>query len=454
VFTLLIFALLGVILLLTSVAIPHDHIFAKDFTRELGIVLLAVCGVSIIYEIFVAEKHFEKFSASLQKQIERGETNAATCERLGILRIYPTRHLFETNYPLDARVSAASVGSRFCIIGRSLLQLMMKGPDIKRALTKGVKVELCCFDPSKALMPAIAGFGTSDISATLARFIKEFGPWLADTKPCGSLQLRFHGIDLFDSYFAFSFDGRPLINWDLSFGAEVADKRIILLDSTKGLGADLDKRYRAIWDAAAPKFIYENGETTLDELQAIDLGPQTDLFVGKHFFEKIAGSPRYDSRNGLRLEKGITQHHSFIVLRGRLTQRLRFTCDVDMSHDAVLNFVFNYVNDGNFMMLRLDSRLSEDCPNAVLRSTQRYDWKFVLWATPRKLPANAKFPIEIEIDIPQRLFRLVVDGTPYFFEDNSQNKSDLFGQIKLGTKVGFFNEKNSVQLSNVKIELA
>jgi len=177
-----------------------------------------------------------------------------------------------------------------------------------------------------------------------------------------------------------------------------------------------------------------------------------NVFVDKHIFEKVAGSPQYDSQRVLHLQREHTPHHSFIVLREPLVSRLRFTFEVDMSPDALLNFVFDYVDDGDFRMLRLDSRRPDRCPNAVLRSTQKYLWQEVLWATPRKLPEKESFPVEIEIDIPGKVFRLVADGVTYSFEDAGKNQKDLFGQLQPGKRVGFFNEVNSVRLLDVRID--
>ena len=99
---LVILALVGIILIFVSMTLPHAWPLAVDFSRELGVVLLSACSVSRVYEFFVAEKHFAKFAESLKSQIERGETNAAVCERLGILRIFGSRAQLEEVVPLRA----------------------------------------------------------------------------------------------------------------------------------------------------------------------------------------------------------------------------------------------------------------------------------------------------------------------------------------------------------------
>lgn len=265
---LLIFALVGGVLVALSFALPEEHHFWREFCKELGIVLLAVCGVSIVYEVFVAERHFKQFFSNLQTQIERGESNSAVCERLGIREIFPTRDLYEAKYPLMQQASVATAGSTFRVIARTLYLMMNKPEAIKRTIAQGAHVQLCFFDPeidSPALRD-IAELETFDTIAALATFRKQFARWLEETKPSGSVEIRYHQIQLFDSFFSFVAGGESLAVWDLSFGRDISAKRIVLVDSTKGLGADLDRRYNLIWEQAIPQFSYSNKRISLDRL--------------------------------------------------------------------------------------------------------------------------------------------------------------------------------------------
>lgn len=264
---LVIFALIGVILLLISSAISHTHEVWQTFTRELGIVLLTVCGISMIYELFVAEKHFKQFAAALRQQIEQGETNAAMCERLGIIRIYPGRSPFETDYPFAGIAAAVTDGVRLRIVAKSLFFVMIKSVDIRLAVERGAVVELCCLHPNK-ISPALsaAGLHRRDIEAALERFKYELVDWAERAQPSGTIELRYHDVDLFDSYFGFQLEGRELGAWDLSFGSDVTDKRILLLDVKRGLGRLINKRYGSVWEAAEKKFLYHNHGIHLNEL--------------------------------------------------------------------------------------------------------------------------------------------------------------------------------------------
>src|ERR1039458_3190933 len=55
--------------------VPGEREVLRNIIRELGIVLVSVFGVSILYEIFIAEQHFEQFRGALVKIIQSGETN-------------------------------------------------------------------------------------------------------------------------------------------------------------------------------------------------------------------------------------------------------------------------------------------------------------------------------------------------------------------------------------------
>ena len=118
--TLLLFDLMGVILILASVVLPDAPRLLRDFPRELGIVLVTVCSVSMIDEVFVAARHFAQFSELMRQQIAGGEANAAICERLRIARIYPSRKDFQTAYQLLKVAQSASPDWRFHMVGKSL----------------------------------------------------------------------------------------------------------------------------------------------------------------------------------------------------------------------------------------------------------------------------------------------------------------------------------------------
>jgi hypothetical protein len=179
-----------------------------------------------------------------------------------------------------------------------------------------------------------------------------------------------------------------------------------------------------------------------------------NIFIGKHIFEKLAGAPYYDSSKMLHLKLDTTRHHSFLVLTKPISQKLLITFDLELSRNSLLNIVFNYVNEGDFKMVRLDNRPLPRCPNSVLKSTQKYVWDIIFLADPEKPPAKEQYPVSIKIDLPNKIFELIVDGRSYTFKDSNGNSIQLIDQVSPSTRVGFFNEEGPAKLSNIAIDIA
>lgn len=176
-----------------------------------------------------------------------------------------------------------------------------------------------------------------------------------------------------------------------------------------------------------------------------------NVFIGKHIFEKIAGTPYYDSSKLLHLRFDTTPHRSFLLLKQSVSQSFLITFDFELTRKSILNFVFNYVNEGDFKMVRLDNRPFRNYPNSVLKSTQKYLWHEILLAKPRKPPEKEKINVKIKIDFSNRVFDLEVDGQVYTFNDFNGNAKQLFDQLTNPTRIGFFNEEDTVKLSNILI---
>jgi len=179
-----------------------------------------------------------------------------------------------------------------------------------------------------------------------------------------------------------------------------------------------------------------------------------NIFIDKHVFEKMAGTPYYDSTKTLHLKVSTTRHHSFLVLNKLIFQKLLITFDLELSKNSLLNFVFNYVDEENFKMIRLDNRPLPRCPNSVLKSTQKYVWHESFLANPQKPPEKEQFPVNITMDLPNSIFEFKVDGQAYTFEDSKGNQKQLSDQVTPSTRVGFFNEVGPVKLSKITIDAA
>jgi len=175
------------------------------------------------------------------------------------------------------------------------------------------------------------------------------------------------------------------------------------------------------------------------------------IFIGTEILATISGRPRFDLFKVLHLDMSNTRTHSFTLLKRKIDSDLRLAYDVDLGQGAVLNFVFNFVDDGNFNMLRLDSRENTRTPNALLHSRQKYHWNIVYEAD-SKQPPTGVFGVEISISFTNKEFKFVVDGASYKFFDAKNKEIDLFSELKKGFQIGWFNEEVPVKLSNIEIK--
>jgi len=175
------------------------------------------------------------------------------------------------------------------------------------------------------------------------------------------------------------------------------------------------------------------------------------IFIGSEIFERISGSPRFDLSRILHLDVANIRTNSFIVLRRKIDKAFNVEFDLELGQEGILNFVFDFVEEGNFKMLRLDNR-GFRTPNCVLHCTQRYVWRQILFATPELPPAKPTIPVKISADFAKRVFSLCVDGVGYKFKDIKGKDVDLFKEIKLNFRIGFFNEIGPVKLSNISFK--
>ena len=176
------------------------------------------------------------------------------------------------------------------------------------------------------------------------------------------------------------------------------------------------------------------------------------IFIDKEVFEKFVGNPDYDSSKVLHLRLYKTPLHSFLVWNKLITDGLLLKFDLELPKDSVFNFVFNFANEGNFKMIRLDNRYGSKSGylNCVLHCTQKYFWRERLIADPVSPPDKPILPVEIKIDFKKNEFTFSVDGTLYSFKDKDTRKDkSLFTELKSDLRIGFFNEVGPVNISNI-----
>ena len=178
---------------------------------------------------------------------------------------------------------------------------------------------------------------------------------------------------------------------------------------------------------------------------------EINVFIDKHILEIISGSPSYDMDGVLLLPKSNTRHHSFVVFKQPLKDKLEIDFDLNLSHGSLLNFVFNYIDEANFLMVRLDSRTGESFSNMVLESSQKQWWVPILWAVQKSPPKQDLFSVRINIDVPNSIFDFIVNGETYIFMNDNKEEQSLHSLLKKDLRVGFFNEVGPVKLKGIEI---
>jgi hypothetical protein len=266
----LLLVLLGLLLLALSGLMSDQGAAAyfRAFFKDLGIVILAVTTVHLLYHLILARSYQDEFMELLHREVALGESNAAVCAALGIVRIYPSSTVFEQDHPLSAWLPRLTAGSRLRVVGRSLFLLMGKAEILRSALRQGAQLELCLLHPDTPPAEArkITELEVFDIHAAVSVFTKKIADPIAVEKPPGSAELRYHRLLLFDTYLHLDSPTDPVVVWDLSFGPDASAKRIVVLDARKSFAADLTRRYGDIWTGSTPAYEYKQQTVTINHL--------------------------------------------------------------------------------------------------------------------------------------------------------------------------------------------
>lgn len=176
-----------------------------------------------------------------------------------------------------------------------------------------------------------------------------------------------------------------------------------------------------------------------------------NIFIEKEIFKILAGNPDYYS-NTLHLNLHRPPLQSFLVMKQKLSNYLSLNFDLELSKNSIFNFVFNFVDDGNFKMLRLDNRKRPKTPNCVLHCTQKGVWRIIFNADHLHPPIKTLFSVAIEINFPNKTFSFNADGDSYSFKDAGDNIINLYDEIDSNKKIGFFNEVGTAKLSKIRLK--
>jgi len=254
--------LIGIIFILLG-KLPGIDDTVKKIFEFMGITLVGVFTVSLIYETFVAAKHFEDFKKLLSNELKLMDSVQSKAMKLGIKEIFETRNAYESKYPLMELIKQSPDSGKIICIARSLFHLLNKTGELKEGLEKGLTFEFVCVDPNKvtSCLEKVSLLYKSDIDSAL-RALKDLLSWAIEKKAKGTLELRYHWADYLDSVFIFtSKDGKNKLSWDLSFGRDLTQKRVVILDIyNHSLGNDLKNRYLMVYQNADCQIKYSSGE--------------------------------------------------------------------------------------------------------------------------------------------------------------------------------------------------
>lgn len=247
-----------------------------DLAREFGIVLVSVFGISLLYEVLLATHHFTHFFEKLREQIEKGESNASRCERMGILELHLSRESFYAKHAFHREIARLGNEGRIRILGRSLVNVLNNREQFEAPLKAGAKLELCLCDPAHEFvrLTLIARYSHFDTHVAQDHFNQWFLTWLTDPdeKVKGSVEIRFHDFDLLDSLFEVQQGSFHRAALDMNFGIAQEERFFFYLDPSKEFGRELvHGRYAAIWNHATKVFLFENGQIVLNKLPSLDL---------------------------------------------------------------------------------------------------------------------------------------------------------------------------------------
>lgn len=265
----IILALAGLLCMACSVLFLKEHEYYREIVKELGVVLFAVFTVSLVYEQLLAEKHLKGFISILGSQIERAEVNAAACNELGIIRIFPSRTLLAEQFPLSTLICGSGTATHSRFVALSLFHVMNNSDYLKQSILQGGSIDLCLLSPklSADSMKKLPDLVSGDVGSAVTVFERHLAVWVEQEKPPGRLELRYHDTPIPESFAYFTSATQSLGVWDLSFGRDLKDKREFVVDLGKRLGQDLKGRFDFIYDSGAAVFVYENRTVKVNNLE-------------------------------------------------------------------------------------------------------------------------------------------------------------------------------------------
>ena len=240
---------LGVIFIFISKELSQGVV--RDILESFGVLFTSIFFISLLYEKFLAEKHFSQFKKVMGDQLLAMDNLQSICTRLGIREIFETRNDYEKKYPLLELLSRVKTNGKILVAARTLFHFLNKEEAIKRALEKGAHLQMTCLTPTciNTALADLSFIKVSDIKTPL-EVLLDLLPWIEEHKPSGTIELRTYEQPLPDSLLYVETDDKNIVAWDMTFGRDLIHKKVFLLEpASTNLGTDLLNRYMKLFNS-------------------------------------------------------------------------------------------------------------------------------------------------------------------------------------------------------------
>ena len=178
----------------------QDFIYEADvdeLIKELGIVLISVCGVSLFYERVLAERQLLKFHTELQQLNSTGRDQfCCVCSIKGCWRYSTTaRSLRAKTLPFSPMTPGNILLPVMCQSHRTKLYfIMLNWERFQPMLQAGAALELCMIDPALPPSPLdyLAHYKPGETEMVVNDIRLRIRPWLeASSTPLARLKFAF-----------------------------------------------------------------------------------------------------------------------------------------------------------------------------------------------------------------------------------------------------------------------
>jgi hypothetical protein len=171
---------------------------------------------------------------------------------------------------------------------------------------------------------------------------------------------------------------------------------------------------------------------------------QTKRFIDKSIWTVKTGNPSYNLANKtVKLDAfPASPTHSFMLTDSLLKKDFEITSELFIPSNAILNFVYNFQSEDDFLMARIDTRSPND--DGLFVCPSRFQWrKKSEYQTKPSITANKCL---VKISFIKGSFLFTIDGNKLQF-----NSCDW--DFNPDRPLGFFNQLDFVTLQSFSVKI-